>query len=74
MLSLLLQLGACTLWGEGAHSSSLFFCAFAALKDSECGILMPSDLLVWQIPNREMTSRAESQYPPWESLALSCAV
>ena len=31
---------------------------------------MPSGLLVWQIPYREMLSGAESQYPPWESLAL----
>ena len=55
-LSLLLQLGVCTLWGEGAYSSSLFICFIGALKDSECGILMPSGLLVWQIPYREMRS------------------
>ena len=64
-LSLLLQLGLCTLWGGGwgggvggggAHSASLFVCFFAALKDSECGILMPSSLLVWQIPYRKMRS------------------
>ena len=55
-LSLLLQLGVCTLWGKGAHSSSRFFCLFAALKDFESGILMPSGLLVWQIPYREMRS------------------
>ena len=55
LLSLLLQLGVCALWGEGAHSSSLFLCFFAALKDSECGMLS-SGLLVWQIPYREMRS------------------
>ena len=54
LLSFLLQLGVCTLWGEGAHSSSLFMCFFAALKDSKCGNLLPSGLLEWQIPYREM--------------------
>ena len=56
LLSLLLQLGVCALWREGAHSSSLFLCFFAALKDSECGMLLSSGLLVWQIPYREMRS------------------
>ena len=56
LLSLLLQLGVCALWGEGAHFSSLFMGFFTALKDSECGILLPSGLLVWQIPYREMRS------------------
>ena len=36
-------------------------------------LLRPSGLLVRQIPYREI-SGAESRYPPWESLALSCAV
>ena len=49
LLSLLLQLGVCALWGEGAHSTSLCMCLFATLKDSECGILLPSGLLVWHL-------------------------
>ena len=42
--------------GGGCSLLVAFFCVFAALKDSECGILMPSGLLVWQIPYREMRS------------------
>ena len=77
-MSLLLQLGVCTLWGEGAHSSSLkdslFLSRLRCVDGVRVWLLMPSGLLVWQIPYREMRSGAESQYPPWESLALYCVV
>ena len=58
ILFLLLQLGVSTLWGGGvlSLSSQLFVVLVSSLKDSQCGILMPSGLLVWQIPYREMLS------------------
>ena len=51
-----LQLGVSTLWGGGALSSPLFIVFIFSLKDSQCGNLLPSGFLVWQIPYREMLS------------------
>ena len=42
--------------GGGVLSSPLFVMFISSLKDSQCGIMMPSGLLVWQIPYREMLS------------------